>query len=322
MTDLQARALAWFTNNDFSPVDIDHFSVFKEYDGTGTRLHETTATVSVIWGFAFHAVYKIILGYLCSVWFYQNGEVYVIVQQKSGVKKAPDSTGSIEELIHTLHGVFYNAGLPALKIWAVEERYLAAYNNVLNYEVNSAYSDDWSEYAYRPQDILELSGRNNFNKRNRIKKFVDSPGITTCDLNMENINDCLEIESEWCRNQDCTYCGSFAGCEKKSLELMIGLYGRGLHRGILVYINGTPAGFVIWELIGTLAVIYFAKSNVPNFNIYLYYILVKNYLSGAEWINIGHDMGKPGLRTFKQHLSVHELWRKYLCIFSPKGNKP
>jgi hypothetical protein len=316
MTEVQARAFAYFTGQNFLPVNLDSFSVFKGYDGGNIRLHETTAAVSVIWGFAFHALYKIILGYLCSIWFYQNNEVYIIVQWPQDIPR-----GSVENLINILYTLSCRAGLSSLKIWAVEEHCLKEYENIPGYDMVFEYSDDWSEYAYHPQDILKLSGRDNFNKRNRIKKFIDRTDISVHPMNSGNIGDCLEIEKEWCLHQNCDYCGSFAGCEKKSLELMIELFNKDIFQGIFICSNNTPAGFAIWEKNAGLAFVYFVKSNVPNFNIFLYYILVRDYLSDVVYINIGHDMGKPGLRTFKQHLSSHELWRKYLCTFTPKGRK-
>jgi hypothetical protein len=41
--------------------------------------------------------------------------------------------------------------------------------------------------------------------------------------------------------------------------------------------------------------------------------MAKDYLPGVEFLNNGYDMGKPGLRTFKRHLSVHTMMKKYLC---------
>jgi hypothetical protein len=62
--------------------------------------------------------------------------------------------------------------------------------------------------------------------------------------------------------------------------------------------------------------LYFLKESIANFNMYLYYTVVKMYFSSVACLNNGHDMGKEGLRTFKKHLGAHELWRKYLCTFT------
>uniref|UniRef100_UPI000A814F44 hypothetical protein n=1 Tax=Treponema endosymbiont of Eucomonympha sp. TaxID=1580831 RepID=UPI000A814F44 len=81
-------------------------------------------------------------------------------------------------------------------------------------------------------------------------------------------------------------------------------------------IDGAPVGYVIWELrSNNVAFGYFLKTLVPNLSVYLYYILAKNYLSDAAYLNANEDMGKLGLRTFKTHMGRYALWRKYMCTF-------
>jgi hypothetical protein len=43
--------------------------------------------------------------------------------------------------------------------------------------------------------------------------------------------------------------------------------------------------------------------------------MVKEYLSGIEYINVNEDMGKASLRFFKRRLSAYELWPKYVCTY-------
>jgi hypothetical protein len=276
--------------------------------------HETTATVSTIWGFAYNAIYKVIKRYLCSVWFYQNGAIYVIIQ-----RPPEDSGSSLQEIVDILYELSAKAGLSALRIWAVEELLLKDYKDLVDYEITSEYSGDWSEYAYKIGDLLELSGGINLNKRNRLKKFLNRQDISLLPINRGNIHTCLAIEDEWCRHQDCKYCKSFSGCAKESLHNMIDIFDDHIHRGILAYIDNTLAGYVIWEQASRIAFVYFSKAIVANYNVYLYYILSKMYLSDAEYVNISSDMGHAGLRLFKQHLGTYELWGKYLCTLTKQG---
>jgi hypothetical protein len=45
--------------------------------------------------------------------------------------------------------------------------------------------------------------------------------------------------------------------------------------------------------------------------------MARDYLEGVEYLNNGYDMGKPGLRGFKKHLSAHTMMGKYLCTVAP-----
>ncbi|MDR0721164.1 MAG: phosphatidylglycerol lysyltransferase domain-containing protein [Treponema sp.] len=311
MTEQQHKAYEYFRNQGFLPVNKESYPVFKSYDGKDSRLFETTAMISTVWAFAYQTIYKIIYGYLCSLWFNKDGSIYCIVQE-------PDATvASLQELVDTLYELYHAADLPALQLWTIEERFLKAYQNIQGYAIKADYSDDWSEYAYRPQHILEIPGKINANKRNCLNKFIAAPNVSVLPITKENIHICFELEDVWCSKQDCQLCASFSGCEKKALEDMVDMFDDRICNGIFGCVDNIPVAYAIWEKRNEkIAILYFAKANLTDFNVYLYYILVKLYLSEVEYINIGHDMGKAGLRMFKKRLGSHERWKKYLCTFT------
>jgi hypothetical protein len=239
-------------------------------------------------------------------------------------------------LIGALHTMTAEAGLPeaasaqagsaALPLWAVDEQLLGELRRLEAYDVGAEYSEECSEYVYRIADIIEWKGGVNLNKRNSLKRCFNTPNVTLQPLTRKNFSVCFAVEDEWCTHQDCEACRAFAGCTKDSLKNMAKIYDGTVYDGLALYIGGEPAGYAIWEVMkgggAKTAYMYFAKSNVTNFNVYLYYMAAKERLSGAgaEYLNNGYDMGKPGLRTFKKHLSVHTLAPKYLCILSKKMN--
>jgi hypothetical protein len=103
---------------------------------------------------------------------------------------------------------------------------------------------------------------------------------------------------------------------------MADIFDEGVYKGILGYLNDVPVGYAICEQINEkIVILYFGKASITNFNVYLYYTIIKMYFFGVEYLNNGHDMGKEGLRIFKKHLSAHELWKKYLCTFTKSVSK-
>jgi hypothetical protein len=323
-----ASSRDYFLHQGFLPMNIDSFPVFKQFDTSGRQFHELTATVSSIWAFGFDAVYKIVEGFLCSVWFYKSGQVYFIIQPPRSITVDSSSGASLSQLLDTLYSMSAEAGLPALQLWAVDEGLLAELRQLKAWDVLPEYSEDCSEYVYRIADIFEWNGGVNLNKRNSLKRCFNTPNVAIRPLTKENFSVCFAVEDEWCTHQDCDSCRAFAGCLKDSLKNMAEIFDNVIYGGIALYIDEKPAGYAIWEIMNggvdgnstKTAYIYFAKSNVTNFNVYLYYMAAKEYLSGAgvEQVNNGYDMGKPGLRTFKKHLSVHELMPKYLCTFTAR----
>jgi hypothetical protein len=183
--------------------------------------------------------------------------------------------------------------------------------------MKTEYSDDHSEYAYRIKDVLELSGGINFYKRKRLKKCFAMSNISVRPITSENVYTCLTIQEAWCCKQDCSFCNSFAGCEKQALKVMVTIFKEPLYKGLILYHDEHPVGYVICEKKdNSLVFLYFGKATVPDFFVYLIYMIVKMYFSDVEYLNINEDMGNQGLRQFKAHLSAYDLWRKYGCTFT------
>ncbi|GHV51406.1 hypothetical protein AGMMS49579_06640 [Spirochaetia bacterium] len=298
----------------FLPAGAESYPLFRDFEGMG-RLSELTPTVSTIWALSFNEIYKMIEGHLVTAFFFEGMEPYFEI-------KAPRSNTAIllKQVIDTLYNFAIGAGLSALRVYAVEEIFLEEFKNIEGYEVSAEYSDDHSEYAYRPADIVNLSGGVNHKKSTHLNKFIGRDGITFTPMTNENHRLCLDIEKEWCTHQDCAECSAFAGCELKALEIMTDIYDDHFYEGLFGYVDGVLSGFIIWEKRNEgRAYLHFGKGNIQNFFVYLIYILAKDKLpEEIKFLNINEDMGKEGLRRFKKHLGAHELWRKYLCTFVKK----
>jgi hypothetical protein len=324
LTARDAAVRDFLLQQGFLPAGPESYPLFRDFKGTG-RLSELTPTVSTIWSLSFHEVYKLIEGYLITVFFFEGMEPYFEINRprSNTVENARDMDGGavilLKQVIETLYGFAIGAGLPELRVYAVEENFLEEFKNIEGYAVSAEYSDDHSEYAYRPADIVNLSGGVNHKKSTHLNKFIGRDGVAFTPMTNENHRLCLDIEKEWCTHQDCAVCSAFAGCELKALEIMADIYDDNFYEGLFGYVDGALAGFIIWEKRNeNRAYLHFGKGNIQNFFAYLIYILAKEKLSGIEFLNINEDMGKEGLRRFKKHLGAHELWRKYLCTFIKK----
>jgi hypothetical protein len=109
---------------------------------------------------------------------------------------------------------------------------------------------------------------------------------------------------------------------------MVELFDERRHTGLVLYLGEERSGYVICERISEkLAFLYFGKAVVEGFFVFLIYRLFTDPLTracfeGLEYLNINEDMGSPGLRLFKSHLSAYELWPKYICTFTTAGPLP
>ncbi|GHT48883.1 hypothetical protein FACS1894102_2710 [Spirochaetia bacterium] len=307
LNDKTQPVYEYFLSQGFKPITAENLSLFKQYEND-TRLIQLSATLTINWASASNGSYKIIMGYLCSIWFFNDGTYFCIQTDKN-------TTTPLKCLIDELYDLCIASGLPDLKVNFIDEPLLGAWTNIEGYKVASEYEQGLNEYVYDPNDILCLSGKENQNKRTIINKFSKMTDLNIVSLTKDTFSSCFEIERAWCATQDCPYCRSSFGCARDSLETMQSIFNTTMYQGAFALLNNKPVAYAIWEKNKNTTFLYFAKSSLDNFNIYWYYLLVNNYLFDVKNINVGCDMGIPGLRHFKTHLSKHTLLRNYLCVF-------
>jgi hypothetical protein len=314
MCEKTDKAYDFFLKRGFVPANAESYHVFKEYEQCSV-LQEMTATIIAAWSFKYNGLYKILHGYLCSVYFYEGKPVYFALHRPQG-----EVGYSLQQIIDILYDLSIEAGLPFLQIKFIEDRFLMEFEEIKGYQIKTEYFDDDNEYAYRTKDLIELSGGINLNKRSRLKKFLNNEHVALRPLTCENIHICFEIEKEWCLHKQCSYCESFSGCEKKAMEIMGDIFDNRIYNGLIGYYDDIPVGYVICEKRNKgISYLYFGKANIKDYFVYLIYMMVQTYLMDAEYMNMNEDMGNMGLRTFKKHLSTHDLWRKNICTFTKGG---
>jgi hypothetical protein len=312
MTEDLRRARQLLLDRGFVPAGRESYPLFQNFIHD-SELAEKTAVIATVWSASFNELYKITNGYLCTAWFFPGLPVYF------ELNRSVDCQYPLQDMIDELYGLAMEAGLPFLQLYAIDEQFLGEYESVRGYEIKTEYSDDHSEYVYPVKELLEVSGSVNFYKRKRLNKCFNNPDISIVHLTEKNIGVCLEVQNQWCAPKDCGVCASFAGCEKTALEIMTDTFDGRIHQGLLLYSGKTPTGYVICEKKNAkLAYLYFGKSIIQDYFVYLIYMIVKMYYTDVEYLNINEDMGSSGLRMFKSHLSVHEYWRKYACTYIEK----
>jgi len=312
MTYRQHTIHAHLLKNGFVPVDIESHETIRNFKGTN-RLYEMTACLTVIWADELSTLYKIVDGFLCLANFYSDEKFAFSVDR-------PAASHDLRHIVDALYDISIKAGLDILPIECIEERFLDDYRNLSGYTVTVECDDTRSEYVYDTGSLLDLNGRANKKKREQLGKFLNKPNIAIQTITKKNVHLCLDIENQWCRLQNCDSCRSFVGCSKKTAEIMVDIFDDSVYRGIMGYVDGALAGYFIFERASDdIAYWHIAKSAIPNFSLYMYYMATQRYLDNVKYINLGADLGIEGLRLFKQRLGAHELWEKYLCTFIKEG---
>jgi len=314
MNDKYAHAYNFFVKEGFLPLDSRSYPLLQKYNHC-SLLQEKSAMMFITWYWNYSGLYKIIDECLCSVFLYEGQDVYWTIHRPQ-----ENAAYQLQPVIDALCELCKKAGLPFLKIKFIDESLLAEYQAVHGHSMQTTWSIDNSEYAYKTKDLTTVSGQNNYNKKRRINKFLNMDDISIRPITNKDVRLCFELEDEWCKTQDCSYCGSFIGCEKKALEMMLDVFNDTIHTGLFLYCGEKLAGYLVGEIINKkLAFLYFGKSIMNDGLVYLIYIMCKNYFSDVEYINTSEDMGHQGIRKFKKLLGDHEMWHKYIITYGLEG---
>jgi hypothetical protein len=312
MTDETNRVRRLLLEREFIPVTRESYPLFRSYE-SDNRLQEKSSVITAAWSDANSGVYKIIHGCLCNVYFYDELPVYFVIH------RAETNPCPLQVIIDSLYGLCMEMGLPFLQVRYIEDRFMGEYEMVKDYDIQFGCNPADNEYVYPVAELINIKGGENYYKRKRIKKFSALTDITLLPMTSENVRLCLEIESDWCRQQDCGFCSYFCGCEKEAMEKMVFMFNEEYHRGLLLYSKNIPAGYIICEKkTNHLAFLYFGKVNLEDGFVYLIYVMFKEYLNDVEYMNMNDEMGNLGLRQFKVHLSAHELWKRNFCTYTKR----
>jgi len=308
MKDINRKLYELFLNNNFLPADSKSHSIIKNFNADN-HLYEMTACLIVTWSDEYNTLYKIINGFFCFVQFYPNGSFAFLINRPFLL----NDNNELQQVVDTLFDSSLKIGIDTIYIKEVEERFLNDFKYLKGYYINAVYDNNMSEYIFNAQSILEMRGSKNEEKRRQMRRFADNADIVLEPITKENFNQCIEIEKTWCDSHVCEECKSFVGCARKTTLIMADIFDGIVYQGFLGYVNGKPAGYIIFERESEEnAYFYFAKSTISNFSMHLYYNTIQNHLSSCKRINLGADVGKSGLRLFKRRLGEFELQKKYL----------
>jgi len=310
MTGDYQKVYDFFLKEGFLPLDSKSYPLLRKYNHC-SLLQEKSIIMFVVWQWNYYGLYKIIDDCLCSVFFYEGRDIYWTIHRPEENAAHP-----LQSIVDKLIVFCKKANIPFLQFKFTDEHLLAEYEAVQGYKVETTFFPDNDEYAYKTRDLIDLAGPANYYKRKRIKKFLARQDISIRRMTSKNARLCLEIEDEWCAYQDCSYCGSFTGCEKQAMEAMLEIFDETMHIGLVLYHEEKPSGYIICEKISEkLSFLYFGKSTMDDAFVYLIYIMYRDYLSDVEYMNISEDMGHDGIRKFKKLLSPYELWHKHVVTY-------
>ncbi|BAI80284.1 conserved hypothetical protein [Deferribacter desulfuricans SSM1] len=190
-------------------------------------------------------------------------------------------------------------------IFPIDEKWLPFFQ-----EFNHYYYDGDSDYIYTVEKISSYSGRKLHKKRNLVKQFKTLYEVEVKPLLKNDTENAKKILEEWINEN------SFTKEETDFFECLeaLDLLEELVLCGLIYYVNGKPAGFIIGEEHNQdLFLIHFAKGLKKYKGIYqfIYNDFAKKLPNKYKYLNFEQDLGQMALRKAKSSYHPDILLKKY-----------
>jgi uncharacterized protein len=184
--------------------------------------------------------------------------------------------------------------------------------------VEVLFDRDNSDYLYRTENLIQLSGNRYHSQKNHVNRFKKNPHWDYQPLTPSLVTECLNLQEAWCRLRQCDESPSLQNEEQAILEAFKHIDALP-YRGCVIRIGGKVEAFTLGELLNPdTVVIHLEKAN-PEIQ-GLYALINQQFLekewSGVPLVNREQDLGEPGLRKAKESYHPESLVEKF-TLFVP-----
>ncbi|ERI84720.1 hypothetical protein HMPREF1981_02196 [Bacteroides pyogenes F0041] len=175
---------------------------------------------------------------------------------------------------------------------------------------------DYADYIYLRNDLSTLKGKKFQSKRNHINRFRNTyPDYEYTPITPDRIQECLELEAEWCKANDCDQ-HEGTGNERRALIYALHNFEAiGLTGGIL-HVNGQIVAFTFGMPINheTFGVhVEKADTRIDGAYAMINYEFANRIPEQYVYINREEDLGIEGLRKAKLSYQPVTILEKHMA---------
>lgn len=175
---------------------------------------------------------------------------------------------------------------------------------------------DYADYIYLRSDLATLKGKKFQSKRNHINKFRNTyPDYEYLPITPERISECLQLEAEWCKANDCDQ-QEGTGNERRALVYALEHFEELGLTGGLLRVDGKIVAFTFGMPINkeTFGVsVEKADTNIDGAYAMINYEFANHIPEQYIYINREEDLGIEGLRKAKLSYQPVTILEKYMA---------
>jgi len=171
-----------------------------------------------------------------------------------------------------------------------------------------------SDYVYRTESLITLSGRKYHRKRNHLNQFRSAYAYRYEPLTAALIGACLELQEEWCRLRECVDNQGLLS-EEHAIHEALRHFPELDCSGAAIVVDGRVVAFSLGEPLNPeTAVIHVEKANpeFPGSYAVINQEFCRHSWSAYTYINREQDLGEEGLRHAKLSYYPDHLVTKFV----------
>jgi uncharacterized protein len=286
---------------DFKPVEIEDKAVFNRYFREDPpEISELTFTNLFMWQGLYHPVWTELDNTLLIVMNPDESPPYGLQPVGLGNKQK-----AMESLL-----IYLNDKTDMPKISRAGEVFVNSVD-----KTGFTYTPDRnnSDYIYKTDDLINLSGRKYHRKKNHLNQFQKSYQCEYRELDIDLVECFINMQEEWCKMRECVENPNLLS-EDYAVRRALTFFEELDYRGGAIMVNGRMEAFSLGEFLNPdTAVIHIEKANpdIPGLYTAINQMFIANAWSETEYINREQDLGIDGLRKAKESYYPHHMINKY-----------
>jgi uncharacterized protein len=289
-------------SHEFKPLEIEHKDLFRHYLADDPpQISEFTFTNLFIWKHCYHPV-----------WLERDDCLLIILhpEKTSPFGMQPVGTGDKIKALDALYSALNDIS-DEVRICRVSEDFINRHLDPDQYFYQLDRNN--SDYVYRSDDLIELSGRRYHSKKNHLNTFMKNYKYEYLKLDKELVGHFLDMQEEWCRIRECLQTPDLL-MEDYAVKTALTYFDELDYEGAAIRIGSRIEAFSLGEQLNPdTAVIHIEKANpdIPGLYSVINNLFASNAWSRLEYINREQDLGVEGLRKAKESYYPHHMVNKY-----------
>ena len=291
----------------FRPLELEDKELVKKYTFVSSRRNcDLCFTNLFSWRFLYQTELAEWKGFLLFRFYVEQELTYMM----------PVGAGCLEEVLLDLQLDALHKGT-TLRLAGICKDMLDIIEGIFPGKFEFTTDRDYADYIYLRTDLATLKGKKYQPKRNHINRFKNRyPDYVYKPLTKELIPECIRLESQWCKANDCAE-NEALQAERRSMQTVLENMDALDIQGGVLFVEGRIVAFTYGSPINPTTFdtcVEKANADVEGAYSMINYEFANSLPDTYLYINREEDLGLEGLRKAKLSYNPDTILEKYNAV--------